>query len=224
MKTLVCDIDSALFDLDGTLVETNIDFALMRREMIRMAAEVGLAQDDMQKLDILGIVNAGVQSLGDGSDRAMQYRGEAMNILEEIELRHAHETKEIPFAREIISRLNEMGVPTGIVTRNCRAASEVSLKIAQITTDVMICREDSSLHKPHPEPVLIALSRLNARPANSVMVGDHTMDVLSGKAAGTKTIGFRRPHQPENMFDGAGPDLIISDLREVLGAIIGCAG
>lgn len=221
MKPLLGNMGSVLFDLDGTLVDTNIDFALMRREMTRLAAGVGLTEDDVRGLDILGIVEAASASLLDDEDRGRQLRDEAMRILEEIELRHAHETQQIPFAREIIHHLRESGTPTGIVTRNCRAASEISLQIAQIRADVMICREDSVRHKPHPEPVLLALSQLNTPAQNSVMVGDHIMDVQSGKAAGTRTIGFLREDRPDDFFDNAAPDYIARDLREVLSAIIG---
>ncbi len=221
MKPLLGNMGSVLFDLDGTLVDTNIDFALMRREMVRIAVRVGLREDDLRGLDILGIVDTAVASMRGDNERASQLRDEAMQILEDIELRHAHVTQQIPFAREIIDHLRESGTPTGIVTRNCRAASVISLEIAQIKTDVMICREDSTRHKPHPEPVLLALSQLNTTAQNSVMVGDHTMDVQSGKAAGTRTIGFLRDDRPNDFFDNAAPDYIARDLREVLSAIIG---
>lgn len=222
MKPLLSNLGSVLFDLDGTLVETNIDFALMRREMIRLAVEVGLSEIDIQGLDILGIVDAAASALADDPQKSRQIRDDAMRILEEIELRHAHETRQIPFAREIVSHLKQRGIPVGIVTRNCRAASVISLQIAQIETDIMICREDSIRHKPHPEPVFLALSQLNAEAKSSVMVGDHIMDIKSGKAAGTRTIGFLRPDRPGDLFDEARPDFIAYNLREALDAIIGC--
>lgn len=221
MKPLLGNMGSVLFDLDGTLVDTNIDFALMKREMMRIAAKAGLTEDDVRGLDILGIVDAAAASILDDEDQARQLRDEAMRILEEIELRHAHETQQIPFAKQIIRQLRRQGTPTGIVTRNCRAASVISLEIARIQADVIICREDSVRHKPHPEPVLLALSQLNTTAQNSVMVGDHIMDVQSGKAAGTRTIGFLRPDRPEDFFDDAAPDYIARNLREVLSAIIG---
>lgn len=226
MKLLLSNVESVLFDLDGTLVETNIDFGLMKREMLRLATDAGLAAEDVQGLDILGVVDSAVQFLKEQgkSTGAEQLRAEAMSILEEIELRHANETQEIPFAKELVSRLRKHGIGIGIVTRNCRAASELSLGIANIHADVLICREDSTNHKPHPEPVLLALAQLNANPRNSVMVGDHIMDVQGGKAAGTKTIGFLRPDRADDFFDPVAPDLVTRDLKEVLSAIIDCRG
>ncbi len=223
MKPLLKAVDAVLFDLDGTLVETNIDFALMKREMVALAAEAGLPADEVQGLDILGALARTVESLaaeGRTSD-AEQTRSRGMAILEEIELRHAGDTREIAFAKQMLDSLRAREIPTGIVTRNCRRASELSISIAGVHADVIICREDSNNHKPHPEPILLALSKLSADPRNSIMVGDHIMDVQAGKAAGMKTIGFLREDRPRDFFDSVGPDVVAHDLREVLDAIIG---
>lgn len=222
MKPLLDNVDAVLFDLDGTLVETNIDFPLMKREMVALAVESGLAAEDVQELDILGIVEHIYQfsAQKESPEAARLLRARAMSTLQQIELRHADKTREIPFARELIERLQERNIPIGIVTRNCRRASELSLDLTNIHTDVLICREDAINHKPHPEPLLLALSRLNARPGNSIMVGDHIMDVQSGKAAGMKTIGFLREIRDDDFFDVAEPDFVTRNLKEVLDAII----
>jgi phosphoglycolate phosphatase-like HAD superfamily hydrolase len=52
------------------------------------------------------------------------------------------------------------------------------------------------------------------------MVGDHPMDIQSGKAAGLVTIGFLRDHRPDDFFRQVNPDLTVRTLEEVLCAII----
>jgi phosphoglycolate phosphatase len=222
MKPLVASVKSVLFDLDGTLVDTHIDFALMKREMTSLALSTGIDEVQLDGLDILGIAKAGAAYLSKtcGARNRRSFYSQAMVLLEEIELRHARATESVPFALEAVAMLRARGVGIGIVTRNCRRASEMSLQIVGITPDVLICREDSQNHKPHPEPVLLALERLNAQPGNSIMVGDHIMDVQSGKAAGLKTIGFLREDRAEDFFDAVQPDFVARSLREVMGAII----
>lgn len=223
MKPLLCAVDAVLFDLDGTLVETNIDFALMRREMTALAVEAGVPADELQGLDILAALTRAVDFLkanGRCAD-AERVRVRGASILRRIELRHASETQEIAFARELLRDLRNRGIRTGIVTRNCRAASELSLRIAGLRADTMICREDTNNHKPHPQPILLALRRLQADPRNSIMVGDHIMDVQAGKAAGMKTIGFLREDRPRDFFANVAPDVIAHSLKEVLDAIVG---
>jgi len=224
MTSLPKSVDAVLFDLDGTLVETNIDFPLMKREALALAAQHGLDTASLVELDILGVVDtaAGMLISSGLHEEAGDLRMAAMRRLEEIEMRHARDTQEIPFARELVGRLSERGIRIGIVTRNCRRASETSLGIVGIAPDVLVCREDSERHKPHPEPLRIALEALGARPEASVMVGDHLMDIQSGKAAGMRTIGFLRDTRPPDFFDSVRPDLVVRDLAEVLRAVIGC--
>lgn len=222
MKPLVACLESVLFDLDGTLVDTHIDFALMKREMTALALSTGIAESELQHLDILGIAETAATYLqkAHGPQERDAFHSHAMRVLERIELRHAHNTQPVPYALEATAALREHGIGVGIVTRNCRPASELSLQIAGIVPDVLICREDSRNHKPHPEPILLALSRLNARPGNSVMVGDHIMDVQGGKAAGLKTIGFLREDRADDFFDEVEPDFVARGLKEIMGAII----
>lgn len=222
MKPLLASVHSVLFDLDGTLVDTHIDFALMKREMVSLALSTGIDAHVLDGLDILGIAKTGAYFLeqAQGLEQSESLYRQAMTILEQIELRHAKDTELVPYALEAVDILRAAHIGLGIVTRNCRRASELSLSIAGITPDVLICREDSEMHKPHPQPILLALTRLNAQPGNSIMVGDHIMDVQGGKAAGLKTIGFLREDRSDDFFNAVAPDFVARSLREVMGAII----
>lgn len=216
-------VEAVLFDLDGTLVETNIDFPLMKRTVVALAAEEGVETDGLDGMDILAAVEeaAGRLRARGACAGSVRYREQAFAALEEIELRHARQTREIPFARELVCRLRERGIRVGVVTRNCRRASEMSLEIVRIRPDVMVCREDAREHKPHPEQLHLALDALGVRAERSIMVGDHLMDISSGQAAGSKTIGILHDSRPPNFFDAVRPDLVARSLEEVLDAIVG---
>lgn len=218
MKRLFDNVDAVLFDLDGTLVETNIDFPLMKREMLRIAALAGVPEEELLSYDILGIVQCVEEMLGE--DSGGEFRIQAYRILEEIELRHSRDTKEIAYAGELLAALKSRGVKIGIVTRNCRAASEMSIQIAGLLPDVMLAREDVAKAKPHPEHLLIALSRLDASPECSVMVGDHIMDIRAGKDAGLRTIGILATSSDPGFFDELAPDAVVESLKEILDAVI----
>ncbi len=222
MKTFFENVETALFDLDGTLVETNIDFSSMKREMISLAIDYNVFTEEMASLDILAIVDKTYQILEsrDDIDAAKSMHNEAMRRLERIELVHASNTEEIPFAKEALEILHRHGIAVGIVTRNCRKASVISMNAVGIKSDVLITREDTMKRKPHPDQLLIALNKLGKPLATSVMVGDHIMDIESGKAAGIKTIGLLREHKPPDFFDKVCPDFIARDMREVLNAIV----
>ena len=50
--------------------------------------------------------------------------------------------------------------------------------------DVLVCADEVTNPKPHPEPVEKALALLGAEPATTVYVGDSIHDMVSGRAAG----------------------------------------
>ena len=222
MRDLFSDLDSALFDLDGTLVETNIDFQLMKSEMVDFAARHGIDADELLGLDILAIVEktSAKLSANSGEKAAQAAKKEALDVLEKIELRHAASAQEVPPARELIAELRNRGIAVGIVTRNCRAASEESIARAGIHPDVLLCREDVERTKPSPDQLLTALEMLKVKPERSIMIGDHLMDVIAGKAAGMKTIGVLTPGRADDFFDKVDPDAVARNLGEILSAFI----
>jgi N-acetyl-D-muramate 6-phosphate phosphatase len=69
--------------------------------------------------------------------------------------------------------------------------------------------------KPYPQPVLWAAERMQIQPQNCLMVGDTTVDVLAGKAAGTQTIGLLCGFGTERELRRAGADLILNNLSEI---------
>ncbi|MDI6829305.1 MAG: HAD family hydrolase [Armatimonadota bacterium] len=213
MDNLFKDVRAVLFDLDGTLVETNIDFALMRRELIALAESYGIPAQEVANLDLLAIVEYVATRTNTSADAI---RAEAFKKLEEIELTRIDEAKEIPGAKELVGFLQSQGIRIGIVTRNCRNAADISLKKAGISADVLLTRDEVKNTKPHPDHLLEALKALGAKPSEAIMIGDHWMDVRGGRAAGTRVIGFLRSDRPDDFFDREKPDLIVHSLAELL--------
>lgn len=223
MERLLRCVQAVLFDLDGTLVETNIDFPLMKSKTLALAQQAGVDASALSDLDILGIIDAAEHYIRTSWSQAQarKFRSTALSQLEQIEMQYAKAAKEIPGARKLVEKLRQQGIGVGVVTRNCRRASRLSLRIARIQPDILICREDCDKHKPYPEPVFLALEKLQAEPSRSIMVGDHIMDIQSGKAAGLKTIGFLRDNRPDDFFHSIQPDLVVRSLEEVISAVIG---
>jgi phosphoglycolate phosphatase len=214
-------IRAVLFDLDGTLVETNIDFPLMKREMISLGERYGIPADETQGLDILRIVDLIVTRLREQSreHESRHVRQEAYQKLEEIELDYCRSAHPIASSVELLDALRDAGIKIGIVTRNSRAGVAISMERCGIMADALVTRDDVENTKPHPDHILRALDSLGVSPSEAVVVGDHRMDVLGGKSAGTRTIGFLRPDRPDDFFDREKPDLIIRDLAELLDEI-----
>jgi phosphoglycolate phosphatase len=221
MAVILEGIRAVLFDLDGTLVETDIDFALMKREVLSLGEKYGVPSDELQPLDILAAIDWVAAWLEERSrcSEARRARQEAFEKLEQIELVHCSNAAAIPGAVELLSALRVKGIKIGIVTRNSRSGVRLSLERTGISAEILLARDDVPRTKPHPDHLLRALRVLNVRPEEAVMVGDHWMDVQGGKAAGMRTIGFLRPGRPDDFFDCQNPDLVIRDLGELMSPI-----
>jgi pyrophosphatase PpaX len=107
-----------------------------------------------------------------------------------------------------VREIKASGIQTGLVTSKNRqgALRGLSLVGLEALMDVMVCADEVSNPKPHPEPVEKAVALLGAEPATTVYVGDSIHDMHSGRAAGVKTAAalwgpFGRSH-----LESASPD------------------
>jgi phosphoglycolate phosphatase len=205
-------VRALLFDLDGTLVDSGIDFGRMRREMLALAAEAGCDMTSLEGGDILEIRDAACARAADPP--AALRRAEA--LLAAIEREALEQARPIEAAAELLAALRSRGVGIGIVTRNCREIAAASLDRYGLEYDILVAREDTPRVKPHPVHLLTALELLSASPASAVMVGDGRMDVQAGLAAGMRTVGFLADGRPADYFDGLQPDRIVCHLDQVL--------
>lgn len=211
-------IRAVLFDLDGTLVLTRIDFAAMRAAVVEVVLAAGIEREAIAGFDTLTTARQAAailrQRQGEEAARNLLHRAEEAMIA--VEMRGLEGAEPAPFVGEVWSTLAQHGIATAIVTRNCRRVTEAAMALCGITCQVVLSRDDVVRYKPDPDHLLRALERLNVAPEAAVMVGDHPMDILAGHAAGTRTVGVMTPGRPPDYFDSARPDRVIPDLRGLL--------
>jgi pyrophosphatase PpaX len=122
---------------------------------------------------------------------------------------------------DTVAHFRGRGHEIGIVTSKSEALALRGLAHVGLArrVDTIVGCDSSSRHKPDPEPVLIALHRLDVFPEDAVFVGDSVHDVLAGNAAGVRTVAalwgaFRRedlePGEPTAWLER------ISDLVDVV--------
>ena len=201
---------AALFDLDGTLVRTFIDFGRMRREMHALSERRGTGALTRDVDDILEIVAVLHAALGDAA------RDEAYAHLETLEREGCAAGEPVEGASDLVRGLRERhGLRVAIITRNCRPVALDLLRRFDLPHDVLVAREDSAPRfKPHPDPILHACHALGVRPDETAMVGDLWTDIAAGRAAGAAfTIGIQWPHDPPNRFARCPPDSEVASLK-----------
>jgi phosphoglycolate phosphatase len=209
------DLRAFLFDLDGTLVRTPIDFAGMKRSVLDLARGYGLDPAALERYDILGIIEAAEREL-ENTPLPPPFRSEAERALTRYELEAADVAEEIPGAVSALSGLKALGLPVGIVTRNCRAAVGRALGRVALPHDLLLTRDDVPRVKPHPDHLLEAARRLGADPHRCAMVGDHPMDVRAARAAGMLAIGVQTRDPSPEAFRADPPDLLLPGVGDLL--------
>ncbi len=156
---------AVIFDLDGTLTRPILDFDAIR-------AEIG------------GISGPILEALTHLSEHD---RRRAETILDRHELLAAERCELYEGAAELIRQLRAAGYAVAVLTRNSRRCAQLVVDRGGLAIDALRTREDGAV-KPSAEPVLALCRALNATPGRSWMVGDFHFDILSGRAAGTRTI------------------------------------
>jgi phosphoglycolate phosphatase len=205
-------VKAVLFDLDGTLVESRIDFGRMRREMLALAAEAECDLAALKAADILEIRDAACARACDPA--AVLTRAEARLVA--IEREAVERSVPVEGAGDLLAELARRRVRVGIVTRNCREIARDALRRHSLPHDVLVAREDTPRVKPHPEHLHRALALLDILPAAAVMVGDGRMDIEAGRAAGLRTVGYLAPERSPDYFHSPAPDRVIHRLTELI--------
>lgn len=67
--------------------------------------------------------------------------------------------------------------------RRLHVVSELQSKGLHDLFDVIVAQEDTQLHKPHPDPLVLAAHRLGVIPEDCIYIGDQPSDVQAAKAA-----------------------------------------
>ena len=159
-------IRGVIFDLDGTLVDSRLDFDAMRRE-------IGLASGTP--------VIEGMLALA-GNDAARGWE-----IVERHERIGAATATVIPGVADLLNELHRGDIHIGIVTRNGGSFARETLRRLQLPIELVMSRDDAA-PKPSPEALLKILEFWRLPAQRSAMVGDFRFDLEAGRAAGMRAV------------------------------------
>lgn len=152
-----------IFDLDGTLVDSRLDFSVLCQQLGWPAGTPILEQ------------------LATMTDRHEYQR--ALGIIEQFELAGAAAAQWMPGAADLLALLQQQQIPTAILTRNMRSATWHCLDRLGIAVDIVLTREDAPA-KPDPTGLLQIASAWQLAPAELIFIGDFHFDLATARAAG----------------------------------------
>ncbi len=205
-----------LFDLDGTLVETHIDFPAMTRRMEGLARAAGVPAGVTADKDILGLVDAATENVDARGGDGPALRRTAFALLEDMEVEGCSHPNLLAGTQELLTGLLRQGIKVGIVTRNCRRVSVGLLARFALPHHLLLTRDDVARTKPNPEHLWEALRLLGEPTEAAAMIGDHWMDIQAGVRAGcAATLGVLGKHDAD-WFAPCPPTVMVRDLAEAM--------
>lgn len=205
-------INTVLFDLDGTLIDTN--------ELIISSFMHTLNHyypEQYKREDVLAFMGPPLYDTFVQMDKERVH--EMIDTYRTHNLSHHDElVTEFAGVFETVKWLHDQKYKLAIVTTKQINTVMLGLKLTKLDQffDVIVAIDDVQHAKPHPEPVEKALVLLNAQPEEAVMVGDNHHDILSGKNAGTKTAGVAWSAKGREHIASYEPDVILEEMKDLI--------
>jgi pyrophosphatase PpaX len=205
-----------LFDLDGTLIDSGAMILASFRHATKMVLEREVP--DEQLLALVG--SAGL--------REQMRELDAERVEELVDAYRAHneplhaQLQPCPGVLDVVERLRSEVRRLGIVTAKRHKTVRLAFDVLPLERhfDTVVAVEDTERSKPHPDPVLRALERLDARPAEAAYVGDAPFDVKAANAAGVFSIGVTWGGiHSEASLRAAQPQALVHDAEELYGVL-----
>lgn len=212
--------DAVLFDLDGTLLDS---VELILASWHHTLAAHGLApMRDETILAAMGTpLEAGFrQWVSDPAEIARMVTTYRTHNL----AHHDAMVRAYPGVTEVVLALRERGARLAVVTSKRREGTLRGLRVLGLehAFDTLVCADDVTQAKPHPEPVHRALESLGGvEPSRAVFVGDSTHDMRSGRAAGVHTAAVLWGPFTREALEPTAPSVFVRDAAELHAYLMG---
>ena len=207
-------INTALFDLDGTLMDSNELIDDTWRYTVKALTGRDITDEDVRLTMGEMLADSMRRLLPDvGVEEALEvYRAYQRDFfLERIRLFEG--------AEDVLLALRAAGCKTGLVTSRLKSSTERALTHFGIggLFDAVLTASDTEVFKPDPAPIFAVLEKLGSRPGEALYAGDTVHDIEAGLAAGVFTIlvdwSFALP--PEKRAGCPAPDMVIESLKDI---------
>ena len=188
-------IKAVIFDLDGTLVDSALDFTAM-------CDDIGWPHGTPL-----------LETLAQVGDLSEKRRIE--QIICQHELNGARHATWMPGAEACLKALLTAGIPLALLTRNMRAATQLTIQRLQIPIERVLTREDCA-PKPDPAGLVRFSAELRLPVEQMIYVGDYIFDLQTAANAGMPSCLYLNQ---SNQHFAAQADWSFSDFNQLSAAL-----
>ncbi len=210
---------AVLLDLDGTLLDTAPDLAAAANAMLADLGRPGRAPEVIATYigkGIPGLVHRTLTGALDGTAEASLFE----RALPLFERRYAEESgrraRPFPGVVDGLARIRALGLGLGCVTNKAGRFTQALLDGQRLARffGCVVSGDTLPRRKPHPLPVLHACELLGARPAEALLIGDSSIDVLAARAAGCTVWCVPYGYNEGRPVEALESDAVVGDLVE----------
>jgi HAD superfamily hydrolase (TIGR01549 family) len=221
-KDRISTIKSAMFDLDGTLIDSvPVYYRLM--EAILKAVDL----PPVSRAVVAEFMTRGRDALGlmipdEMADRKEELIEECITVGRQMSWDMFRSDVElIPGVRKLFGAINRRNIPMGVVTSTER--SNIQRKLTPLAQHgikgmlaSVIAIEDAPRRKPAPDPLIVCAEQLAASPKDCLYAGDSHVDIRAGRAAGMLTVGVLTGLDDRETLAGESPAMILDSVADLI--------
>lgn len=207
-------IEHICFDLDGTLVKSNVTiYKATLKTLLELNIVTGLPEEkfnDMIGMHFIDMFNELNVNVPDFDEFMKIYKESYFDFIDESDL--------YPFVEETLSLLHERkDLKVSLLTTKGQDQAEKIVRHFDLYKyfDFVMGRREGIPHKPSPEPLLFVCKNLKVQAENSMIVGDTELDIQSGRSAGAITCGVSYGYRTRESLSEHKPDYLIDNLNEL---------
>jgi len=207
---------AVLFDFDGTIVDSGAMILASFRHATRTVLEREIPDAELAAAVGGSTIHEQMRSFDPHrvDELVAVYREHNTPLHDELEA--------FAGVADLLAGLRDEGRRLGIVTAKRRKTIELAFGVLDLERffDAVVTADDTTRHKPDPEPVREALRRLDAQPEDAAFVGDSPFDMGAARAAGVLAVGvgWGGIHQEEALRE-AGADVVVHSFEELRGVL-----
>lgn len=215
----------ALFDCDGTLVDSGANICLAVERAFDAHALAPPSRDAIHRIVGLSLPQAMAVLHPDANDAfhgvlAQSYKDAFVAMRGTPDF--AHEPL-YPGIADAIQALSDDGWTLGVATGKSDRGLAIILAAHELTSRfVTLQTADRHPSKPHPEMALAAIEEAGARPETTVMIGDTVYDIAMGRAAGAHAVGVSWGYHAPEELAAAGATRVVGHAADLPDALLAC--
>ena len=213
-------INTIIFDYDGTLCEFSIPFLKMRNEIITLLnfrlknTENYFSMDD--RISTTGLKAKQFLIQNNRENEWEDLKLEIEEILKKWEWEAAKKNEIYPVVLEILDSLKSQDIKLGIFTLEPKDIIHFLLKKNNIHSffTSIISRDDVINSKPDPEHLMKVLEELGSEPSNTLVIGDHPVDMECANNIGAYSMAVLNKRHGIKDFSHCKVNFFIKNISE----------